>query len=64
MRRFIKYIKIWNIWRKGSTNDGWHKLLVLFKLKYSPTFEVKLLLSDSFLNDSKMREKYNGDTTL
>ena len=53
MKRFIKYIKIWNIWRKGSTNDRWYKLLVLFKLRYSPTFEVKLLLSDSFLNGLK-----------
>lgn len=34
----IKHIKRWNKWRKYNCNGKLHKLLVLLKLRYSPTF--------------------------
>lgn len=40
MRNFVNYFKRWNAWRKNSTNSLWHKLLVLLKLRRSPTFEM------------------------
>ena len=40
MNRFANHIKRWNAWRKGNTNSFWHKLLVLLKLRQSPTFEM------------------------
>ena len=36
--------KVWNIWRKKSLNGRWYKLMVLFDLKYSPTFEFELAM--------------------
>lgn len=39
MRRLISHCKKWNCWRKYNDNTGFHKLLVLFKIVKSPTFE-------------------------
>lgn len=39
MRKIIYHIKKWNEWRKGSLNNPIYKLLVLFKLAKSPTFD-------------------------
>ena len=33
------HIVRWNKWRKKNVNSTFHKLLVLLKLRYSPTFE-------------------------
>lgn len=33
----IQHIKNWNRWRKGNINSKKHKLLVLLKLRHSPT---------------------------
>lgn len=38
-KKQIKHIKKWNEWRKGCLNSPIYKLLVLFKIKKSPTFE-------------------------
>lgn len=39
--KVIEYIKMWNRWRKRSLNGLGHKILVLFGLRESPTFEVE-----------------------
>ena len=39
-KRLINHCKRWNRWRKGCFNSWWHKLLVLLRLRYSPTFEL------------------------
>jgi ABC-type multidrug transport system fused ATPase/permease subunit len=36
----IKHIKRWNSWRKYNRNSKLHKLLVLFNMIHSPTFEA------------------------
>ena len=36
----IKHIKRWNRWRKYNCNSKLHKLLVLFNMAPSPTFEM------------------------
>ena len=41
----LTYLKKWNQWRKGCLNGPLHKGLVLFGLRYSPTFHL-LRLSD------------------
>lgn len=38
IKKLIKHIKRWNEWRKGCLNNPVHKLLVLFKVIESPTF--------------------------
>lgn len=39
MKRFIRHIKRWNIWRKRNINGRFHKFLtLLFGRRYSPTF--------------------------
>lgn len=39
IKKLIKHIKRWNEWRKGCLNNPVHKLLVLFKIIGSSTFE-------------------------
>jgi hypothetical protein len=46
MKEFIKHFKKWNKWRKLNTNSNIHKLLVLFKLVNSPTFNC-MIYNDS-----------------
>ena len=36
----INRIKIWNVWRKKNLNNKFYKILVLFGIAISPTFEV------------------------
>ena len=36
----MRKIKSWNKWRKNCTNPWYHKLLVLFGIIKSPTFEI------------------------
>lgn len=38
MERIIKHFKRWNVWRKYNKNGIWHKILVLFGVIKSPTF--------------------------
>ncbi|MBR5780407.1 MAG: hypothetical protein IKY27_00290 [Bacteroidales bacterium] len=40
MNKLITHIKVWNLWRKKSTNSWGYKLLVLLGLANSPTFVV------------------------
>ena len=42
----IKHIRRWNIWRKGCLNGPVHKVLVLFGLRKSPTFELMKVCSE------------------
>lgn len=37
--RFIHIFKIWNVWRKNNKNHVLTKILVLFNIVHSPTFE-------------------------
>lgn len=39
INKLIKHIKKWNKWRKHSLNSPISKLLVLFNIIKSPTFE-------------------------
>ena len=41
LNKIITHFKIWNVWRKKSMNGKFYKLLVLFKLATSPTFEFE-----------------------
>lgn len=43
MKRLIKHIRRWNIWRKYNGNSRMHKLLVLIGLIHSPTMRMVLL---------------------
>ena len=38
MGKIIKHIKRWNVWRKHNNNGIVHKILVLFGIIKSPTF--------------------------
>lgn len=38
----INHIKRWNKWRKYKLNSWWWRLLVLFGLAPSPTFDLVL----------------------
>lgn len=40
MRKTIKHIKAWNIWRKRSLNGKAYKVFVLFGICHSPTLEM------------------------
>ena len=42
MRRLIKHIRRWNVWRKYNINGPIHKLLVLLGIIKSPTFALTL----------------------
>lgn len=54
MRRIIRHIKRWNIWRKKNTNGKLHHILVLFGIIKSPTFASVLLPEEIFsLDDLK-----------
>lgn len=35
----FKHFKLWNDWRKHNLNNTFHKILVLFGIIKSPTFE-------------------------
>ena len=43
MKRIIKHIRRWNIWRKDNRNSRLHKLLVLLGLRQSPTLNFVFL---------------------
>lgn len=45
MKVLIHYIRVWNMWRKHSGDSRLQKLLVLFGLIRSPTFN---LVSEEF----------------
>lgn len=49
IKRQIEHIKKWNKWRKYSLNSPISKLLVLFNIIKSPTFE-------SFLTDKERKD--------
>lgn len=43
MKRLIKHIRRWNIWRKNSLNSRWYKFTVLLGLRVSPTMHTVFL---------------------
>ena len=45
----VKYIRRWNIWRKGCLNGPVYKVLVLFGLRKSPTMAFVLLPEEIYL---------------
>lgn len=38
--KFIHRFKIWNVWRKHNKDCVFSKILVLFNIIQSPTFEI------------------------
>ena len=57
----IKHIRRWNEWRKRCLNSKWHKLLVLFGLRYSPTLHFTLLPEErNTLNEVYLRALATG----
>lgn len=48
----IKYLKLWNKWRKNSLNSSLYKLLVLVKILKSPTFE-NIKIHERFIQNDK-----------
>lgn len=56
--KVIEHVKVWNIWRKRSLNGLGHKILVLFGLRNSPTFEVEKLFRKTY--DCSEEDKKNG----
>lgn len=38
--KFIHRFKTWNVWRKNNKNAVVTKILVLFDIIHSPTFEI------------------------
>lgn len=47
LKRGIKHIRRWNIWRRRSSNSAFHKLLVLLGLRRSATLDWTLLPEES-----------------
>lgn len=45
-KKIKKHFKKWNSWRKYNTNSWLHKILVLLKLRHSPTFENWYYIED------------------
>nr|DAW50902.1 MAG TPA: hypothetical protein [Caudoviricetes sp.] len=43
MKKLIKHIRRWNIWRKHCHNRSLYKILVLFGVTKSPTMVTVLL---------------------
>lgn len=43
MRKFVKHVRRWNIWRKKSLNGRGYKLFVLLGITKSPTFAWTML---------------------
>lgn len=37
---FIHRFKTWNVWRKNNKDHVFTKILVLFSIIHSPTFEI------------------------
>lgn len=50
MKKLVKHVRRWNIWRKRNYNGAIHKLLVLFGIRHSPTFEWTLLPEEVYTN--------------
>lgn len=46
IKRLIKHIRRWNIWRKNNLNSPIHKLFVLLGIVVSPTFCATFLPED------------------
>lgn len=36
----MQHLRLWNEWRKHNINSKIHKILVLLKVRHSPTFEM------------------------
>lgn len=58
----INHIRRWNIWRKHNMNNRLHKLLVLFKLIYSPTFAFVLLPEEENKIVKGFQDALKGET--
>lgn len=58
----INHIRRWNIWRKHNMNNCLHKLLVLFKLIYSPTFAFVLLPEEENKIVKEFQDALKGET--
>lgn len=44
MHGFIIHFELWNVWRKKSLNGKFYKILVLFKMVNSPSFEFEKMI--------------------
>lgn len=63
----IRHFRIWNEWRKRSKNNRMHKMLVLFKIKRSPTFRVykrSIACQEAFIHTIKEEAKAIKDMKL
>ena len=61
IKRLIKHIRRWNIWRKRNTNGNMHHILVLLGIIHSPTYEFTFLPEEtwSFASSVKKGERKN-----
>jgi hypothetical protein len=53
IRKFRKHFQRWNEWRTYNSNSKFHKILVLFGLVKSPTFEL-------FFTNDEAKEIFNN----
>ena len=66
MRKILKHIERWNVWRKYNNNSIAHKILVLFGIIKSPTFycamtkEEAKALYDGFMEGLKHDKRRKG----
>lgn len=57
--KIIAHFKLWNRWRKHNCNSVFHKLLVLFGLCHSPTFQF-MRSTDSLFETSDAYNKLSN----
>lgn len=48
MKKICKRYKLWKNWCNHCSNGGLHKILVLFGIKHSPTFDCYVTCRDEF----------------
>lgn len=56
LKTTIKHFKRWNEWRKHNLNSPIYKLLVLFGICYSPTFDLYLTEECEEIHKAFMKE--------
>lgn len=60
MASIIRHIKRWNVWRKNNLNGRFYQLLVLFKIKNSPSMSFIVIAEDGCILDyTKAVENFN-----
>lgn len=67
-KKLILHYQQWNRWQKHNLNSKFHKILVLLKLKHSPSFEMmkvgERIVANAASIDAVRVTLEKGDTTM